>query len=42
VIELAEAGLIQIAVDRFPFEQIELAYERMEAGELTGRAVITL
>jgi alcohol dehydrogenase, propanol-preferring len=40
VIELAEAGLIEVAIDRFNFDQIELAYEKMEAGELTGRAVI--
>jgi alcohol dehydrogenase, propanol-preferring len=42
VIELAEAGLITVAVDLFPFDQIAAAYERMEAGELTGRAVIRL
>jgi alcohol dehydrogenase, propanol-preferring len=42
VIELAEAGLIKVTVDLFPFDQIAIAYERMEAGELTGRAVIQL
>ena len=41
VIALAESGEIKVEVDLFPFDQIELAYEKMEKGELKGRAVIT-
>lgn len=42
VLELAGSGLIRVDVDRFSFDEIELAYQRMEAGELTGRAIIDM
>lgn len=41
VIHLVEAGLVQNEVEFFPFEDIDKAYEKMEKGELKGRAVIT-
>lgn len=40
VLALAEAGKIQVHVERFPLEKASEAYERMRAGALKGRAVI--
>ena len=40
VVELAEAGRIVSAVDRYPLVRVEEAYAAMEAGTLTGRAVV--
>ena len=39
-VELAEAGRIRVDVDLFPLDQVAEAYERMERGELRGRAVV--
>ncbi len=41
VVALAEAGRISAHVERFPLERAAEAYERMRAGTLHGRAVIT-
>ncbi|MEX1217478.1 MAG: alcohol dehydrogenase catalytic domain-containing protein [Acidimicrobiales bacterium] len=40
VIALAESGKLRIDVDVFPLDQVAEAYEKMERGELRGRAVI--
>ena len=40
MIALARRGLIQAHVQRFPLEQAMHAYELMEAGQLSGRAVM--
>ena len=40
VIELAERGALRIDVDLFELDRVAEAYERMEAGELRGRAVV--
>ena len=41
VIALADSGRIRVDVDLFPLDRVAEAYEKMEAGELRGRAVIT-
>lgn len=41
VIALAEAGLIRNDVVVFPFGRVEEAYEKLNRGELFGRAVVT-
>lgn len=40
VVALAEAGRIRIRTERFPLEQAQEVYDRMEANQLQGRAVI--
>jgi D-arabinose 1-dehydrogenase-like Zn-dependent alcohol dehydrogenase len=40
VVELAESGRITSAVDRYPLARVADAYAAMEAGTLTGRAVV--
>ena len=40
VVELAEAGRITSAVDRYPLARVADAYAAMDAGALTGRAVV--
>ncbi len=40
VFALANAGRLQIDIDVFPLDRVAEAYERMEAGELRGRAVV--
>lgn len=40
VIALAEAGLIRNEVDLFPLSHVEEAYEKLDRGELRGRAVV--
>ena len=40
VIALAESGRLRVDVDLFPLDRVAEAYERMEAGELRGRAVV--
>lgn len=40
VINLAQRGLLQIDVERFAFEDIDTAFDKLEAGGITGRAVI--
>lgn len=42
VIRLAEEGRIRNEVDLFSFDQVAEAYERLHAGTLRGRAVITM
>ncbi|MEV6302368.1 alcohol dehydrogenase catalytic domain-containing protein [Actinoplanes sp. NPDC051861] len=42
VIALARSGQIRSEVTAFPFEEAGLAYERLAAGTLSGRAVIVL
>ena len=41
VIAMTEAGRIRVDVERFPFEQTAKAYQRVDAGTVTGRAVVT-
>lgn len=41
VIALARSGQLHVNVERFPLERAMEAYERMRAGEINGRAVIT-
>jgi propanol-preferring alcohol dehydrogenase len=41
VCELAAGGKLIIDLERFAFADVEAAYERLRAGLLTGRAVIT-
>jgi propanol-preferring alcohol dehydrogenase len=40
VLDLARAGHIAAEVERFALDHVAVAYERMRAGTLTGRAVI--
>ncbi len=40
VIALAERGLLDIHLERFPLSEATLAYERLQAGLVTGRAVV--
>ena len=42
VVALAEAGKLQIDVEQFGFDRVAHAYARVEAGDLAGRAVVTL
>jgi propanol-preferring alcohol dehydrogenase len=42
VVALAEAGKLQMDVQLFGFAEAAAAYARVEAGDLTGRAVVTL
>jgi propanol-preferring alcohol dehydrogenase len=42
VVALAEAGRLQMDVELFPFAEAAAAYARVEAGDLQGRAVVTL
>jgi alcohol dehydrogenase, propanol-preferring len=41
VIELARRGLLDVHTERFPLDRALDAYERLERGEIEGRAVIT-
>jgi propanol-preferring alcohol dehydrogenase len=41
VMALAEAGLIRNEVDRFSMDQVADAYDKLDRGELRGRAVVT-
>jgi propanol-preferring alcohol dehydrogenase len=41
VLALARRGLVHAEVERFPLEEAPEAYDRMRAGTLRGRAVIT-
>ena len=40
VIALADAGRIRVDADFFSLDDVALAYEKMERGELRGRAVV--
>lgn len=40
VLALAESGKIRVEVERFPFEKVAEAYEKMDSGKLRGRAVV--
>jgi alcohol dehydrogenase, propanol-preferring len=40
VVALAEAGLVRSAVDRYSLDRVADAYEALEAGTLSGRAVV--
>lgn len=40
VIALAERGLIRSEIDEFPLSRVAEAYEKLERGELRGRAVV--
>lgn len=42
VFALAKRGLLQSPIETFPFDRVEEAYERLLAGTLTGRAVVTM
>jgi alcohol dehydrogenase, propanol-preferring len=41
VLELAAAGRIGAHVERFPLDRVDEAYDRLRAGTLDGRAVVT-
>ena len=41
VCQLAAQGKLQIDLERFAFDDVERAYDRLRAGKLTGRAVVT-
>jgi propanol-preferring alcohol dehydrogenase len=41
VVALAQTGRLKMTVERFPLERIEEVYQRMRAGTLRGRAVVT-
>lgn len=41
VCDLATRGMLRIDVERFAFDEVETAYDRLRSGQLTGRAVIT-
>lgn len=41
VCELAAQGKLRIEIDRFRFDDVPMAYERLRGGRLNGRAVIT-
>jgi propanol-preferring alcohol dehydrogenase len=41
VLALAAAGLVRSEIDVFPFGRVQEAYERLDAGRLRGRAVVT-
>lgn len=40
LVELAEAGVIEPHVTRYPLSDVQLAFERLKAGKIAGRAVI--
>ena len=40
VVELGRRGLLQIDVEHFSFSDIELAFDRLEAGMTAGRVVV--
>jgi propanol-preferring alcohol dehydrogenase len=42
VVAMAEAGRLQIDVERFTFDQVIDGYQRVEDGTVAGRAVVTL
>lgn len=42
VIAMAEAGRLTIDIERFPFDRTLDAYARVDAGAVTGRAVVTI
>ncbi len=41
VVELAEGGAVHIENELFPFDRTVAAYDRLRAGDLAGRAVVT-
>jgi propanol-preferring alcohol dehydrogenase len=41
VLALARAGRLHVKVERFPLERAMEAYDRLRAGTITGRAVVT-
>lgn len=41
VLGLARAGRITVEVEEYPLEEAPLAYERLERGQVRGRAVVT-
>src|SRR3954454_3053945 len=40
VVAIAQAGDLRIEVEQFAFDEVALAYERLRAGTLNGRAVV--
>jgi alcohol dehydrogenase, propanol-preferring len=42
VIDLARSGKVTIEVEQFAFDDVAEAYERLQAGTLNGRAVVTV
>jgi propanol-preferring alcohol dehydrogenase len=40
VIALAQAGRIQAHIERFPLANANAAYDKLEAGKLSGRGVV--
>ncbi|KAI4861941.1 alcohol dehydrogenase GroES domain protein [Hypoxylon rubiginosum] len=40
VCQLARSGKLRIDIQRFPFDEVQAAYDALRAGTLTGRAVI--
>jgi propanol-preferring alcohol dehydrogenase len=41
VVALAEAGRIEPQIERYPLDQVSDVYEKLEKGEITGRAVLS-
>ena len=42
VVAMAEAGRLQLEADRVPFADTLAGYERLERGEVAGRAVVVM
>jgi propanol-preferring alcohol dehydrogenase len=42
VIDFARTGKVTIEVEQFGFDDVAAAYERLQAGTLNGRAVVTV
>ena len=40
VVALAEAGKLKPLIQRFPIEEVNSVYARLQAGEIAGRAVL--
>jgi alcohol dehydrogenase, propanol-preferring len=41
VVALAEQNVLRIETEAFPFAKVDEAYQRLRAGTLTGRALVT-
>ena len=42
VVALVEAGRVTIDIERFALDEVAAAYARVEAGDVSGRAVIEI
>jgi propanol-preferring alcohol dehydrogenase len=41
VVALAEAGRVEPQIERYPLDQVIDVYEKLEKGEIAGRAVLS-